>query len=180
IGLLEAVDDIDPVGNLAQRRVALLPQHFLVLGIHRDDPVAVLHHVLRRKIARAVPVCGQAHHRNGVVLAENAPQRIDVGIGHEADYIIAHTGSPRRRAMYVEERICLLHPGKVAEYYKLYETEGMPTQLKHLPHMVVYYSTERGMQNTVIHLWAYDDLNQRDRCRSSMQADAAWQAYVAE
>jgi hypothetical protein len=82
--------------------------------------------------------------------------------------------------MFVEERIYLLYPGKVAEYFRLYESEGMPTQLKHLPHMVGYYSTEMGMQNTVIHLWAYDDLNQRDKCRAAMQADPGWQSYVAK
>ena len=47
--------------------------------------------------------------------------------------------------MYVEERMYLLHPGKVPEYFRLYESEGMPTQVKHLPHMVGYYVTEMGM-----------------------------------
>ena len=27
--------------------------------------------------------------------------------------------------MFVEERMYLLHPGKIPEYYTLYETEGM-------------------------------------------------------
>ncbi|MEO8204031.1 MAG: NIPSNAP family protein [Betaproteobacteria bacterium] len=82
--------------------------------------------------------------------------------------------------MYVEERMYMVHPGKVPEYFRLYESEGMPTQMKHLPHMVGYYVTEMGMQNLVIHMWAYDDLNQRDKCRAAMQADPAWQAYVAK
>ena len=82
--------------------------------------------------------------------------------------------------MYVEERMYLLHPGKVAEYFRLYETEGMPTQLKHLPHMVGYYSTEVGLQNMVIHLWAYDDLNQREKCRAAMAADPDWHAYLVK
>ena len=30
----------------------------------------------------------------------------------------------------------------------------------------------------MIHLWAYDDLNQRDKCRAAMQADPDWQAYL--
>ena len=80
--------------------------------------------------------------------------------------------------MYVEERMYLLHPGKVPEYFKLYEAEGMPTQLKHLPHMVGYYVTEVGMQNLIVHQWAYEDLNQREKCRASMQADPDWQAYL--
>ena len=82
--------------------------------------------------------------------------------------------------MYVEERMYLLHPGKAPEYFKLYETEGMPTQLKHLPHLVGYYLSEVGVQNLVVHMWAYDDLNQREKCRASMQADPAWQAYVGK
>ncbi len=80
--------------------------------------------------------------------------------------------------MYVEERVYTLHPGKVPEYLKHYENEGMAVQLRHLPHMVGYYFSEVGPQNTLVHLWAYDDLNQREKCRAAMQADPAWQAYV--
>ena len=80
--------------------------------------------------------------------------------------------------MYVEERVYTLHPGKVPEYLKHYESEGLAIQLRHLPHMVGYYFSEIGPQNTLVHLWAYDDLNQRERCRAAMQADPAWQAYV--
>ena len=80
--------------------------------------------------------------------------------------------------MYVEERVYTLHPGKVPEYLKHYENEGMAVQLRHLPHMVGYYFSEIGPQNTLVHLWAYDDLNQREKCRAAMQADPAWQAYV--
>jgi hypothetical protein len=80
--------------------------------------------------------------------------------------------------MYVEERMYLLHPGKGAEYFRNYEEFGMKAQLRHLPHMVGYYLTEAGMQNLVTHMWAYDDLNQREKCRAAMQADPEWQAYL--
>jgi len=80
--------------------------------------------------------------------------------------------------MYVEERLYTLHPGKGPEYLKLYEAEGMPVQLRHLPHMVGYYVTEVGPQNLIVHLWAYEDLNQRDRCRGALSADPGWQAYL--
>lgn len=82
--------------------------------------------------------------------------------------------------MYVEERMYTMHVGKAAEYFRLYESEGMAVQLRHLPHMVGYYVTEIGPQNLVVHLWGYDDLNQRDRCRAAMNADPAWQAYVVK
>ena len=54
----------------------------------------------------------------------------------------------------------------------------MHVQLKHLPHMVGYYFTEVGGLNTMVHLWAYDSLDQRDRCRAAMQADPAWKTYL--
>ena len=80
--------------------------------------------------------------------------------------------------MYVEERMYVLQVGKAAEYFKNYEQFGLKVQLKHLPHLVGYYVTEVGPQNMVIHLWGYDDLNQRDRCRAALQADPEWQAYL--
>ena len=82
--------------------------------------------------------------------------------------------------MYVEERMYTMHVGKAPEYLKAYESEGMAIQTKHLPNMVGYSVSEVGPQNLVIHMWGYDDLNQRDRCRAAMQGDPAWQAYVAK
>jgi hypothetical protein len=82
--------------------------------------------------------------------------------------------------MYVEERIYTLQVGKAGEYFKNYEEFGMKVQLKHLPNMVGYYTTEVGELNLVIHMWAYDDLNERDRRRAAMQADPEWQVYLAK
>jgi hypothetical protein len=80
--------------------------------------------------------------------------------------------------MYVEERMYTVQVGKSAEYLKNYEEHGLAVQLRHLPHLVGYYFNEVGPQNLIIHLWAYDDLNQRERCRAALHADPAWQAYL--
>src|SRR5262249_46805679 len=85
---------------------------------------------------------------------------------------------PPRRPMYVEERTYTLQIGKAPEYFKNYEEYGRAVQLKHLPHLVGYYVTEVGELNQVVHLWAYESLEQREKCRAAMQADAAWQAYL--
>jgi hypothetical protein len=82
--------------------------------------------------------------------------------------------------MYVEERMYRLKIGAVPEYMKHYQELGMAVQLKHLPHMVGYYFTEIGGLNTVVHMWAYESLDQRDKCRAAMQADPAWQAYLVK
>ena len=80
--------------------------------------------------------------------------------------------------MIIEERMYILQVGKVGEFLKAYETTGMPLQLKYLPHLVGFYTSEIGPQNMVVHLWAYDDLAHRDTCRAAMQADPAWQTYL--
>ena len=82
--------------------------------------------------------------------------------------------------MYVEERVYTVQVGRALEYLKNYEEIGMKPQLRHLPHMIGYYYTEVGHLNLVIHQWAYDDLNQRDKCRAAMSADPDWQAYLAK
>jgi hypothetical protein len=80
--------------------------------------------------------------------------------------------------MYVEERVYQVVPGGAAEYLKNYEQFGMAVQLKHLPHMLGYYFTEVGDLNLVVHMWAYDSLDQREKCRAAMQADPGWKEYL--
>jgi hypothetical protein len=82
--------------------------------------------------------------------------------------------------MYVEERTYRLKIGAVPEYCRNYQELGMDVQLRHLPHMLGYYYTEVGGLNTMVHMWAYDSLDQRDKCRAALQADPAWQAYLAK
>jgi hypothetical protein len=81
--------------------------------------------------------------------------------------------------MIVEERIYTLHAGKVADYLRLYEAEGLPVQREYLPHLVGYYWTEFGPLNQVIHLWAYRDLEDRRARRDAMRADPRWPPYLA-
>jgi hypothetical protein len=80
--------------------------------------------------------------------------------------------------MVVEERMYTLQTGKVPEYLKLYQEEGMALQTRHLPAMAGYYFTEIGTLNMIVHMWAYDDLQHRAECRAKMTADPEWQAYV--
>jgi hypothetical protein len=81
--------------------------------------------------------------------------------------------------MIVEERTYTLHPGKVPEYLALYEREGLALQRAALGTLVGYFSTEVGTLNQVVHLWAYQDLEDRSRRRAELLADPDWQAYFA-
>lgn len=80
--------------------------------------------------------------------------------------------------MFVEERIYTVHPGRTKDFLKLYEEEALAIQLKYLPTMIGYYSSEIGTLNQVIHLWAFDDINQRMQCRDRMMADIDWQVVL--
>ena len=82
--------------------------------------------------------------------------------------------------LIVEERIYTLQVGKVPEYLRIYEAEGLAVQTRHLPRMVGYFSTEAGPLNQIIHLWAYDSFEQRVERRAAMMADPEWQAYLAK
>lgn len=81
--------------------------------------------------------------------------------------------------MIVEMREYTLVPGKVPEYFKLYEAEGMAIQREILGRNLGYYSTEIGPSlNMVVHLWAYDSFEDRAARRKQLQAHSGWQAYV--
>jgi hypothetical protein len=80
----------------------------------------------------------------------------------------------------VELREYLLHHGSVPEYFRLVEEEGLAIQRPILGNLVGYYHTEVGVQNQIVHLWAYADHGDRERRRAALQADPRWQAYVAK
>ena len=80
--------------------------------------------------------------------------------------------------MIVEERIYTLHVAAGPEYVRLYEEEGLAIQEPILGHLVGYYTTELGPLNQVVHLWAYQDLEDRRERRARLLADERWKAYV--
>jgi hypothetical protein len=82
--------------------------------------------------------------------------------------------------MIVEERIYTLHPGKIGEYMRLYETEGFKVQSAILGRMVGWYTTDFGPQNQIIHMWGYDSYAERDRRRAELAANEEWQGFVAK
>lgn len=80
--------------------------------------------------------------------------------------------------MLVEERTYTTHPGKWRDYLQLYEAEGLEPQKRILGRMVGYYTSEIGELNQIVHLWAYQDLNERAERRARLLADPAFSAYV--
>lgn len=80
--------------------------------------------------------------------------------------------------MIVEERSYHLYTGKVAEYLRLYEEEGMAIQVEILGHLIGYFTVDVGELSTVVHLWGYESYAERERRRAALAAHPGWQAYV--
>ena len=82
--------------------------------------------------------------------------------------------------MIVEMRTYTIHPGTAPAYFKVYETMGMEVQKEILGHMVGYYVTEIGELNQVVHMWAYDSLDNRTERRAKLMQDERWKKMLPE
>ena len=82
--------------------------------------------------------------------------------------------------MIIEERIYTCHVGKAKQYVSMYEKEGLAIQRPILGHLLGYFTTELGTLNQVVHLWAYEDLNDRARRRGTLLNDERWKTYATK
>ena len=64
------------------------------------------------------------------------------------------------------------------KWIALYEQYGLPVQQKYLGNLIGFFQTEIGSLNEVIHLWGFDDLNERQRRRAEMAKDPAWHDFM--
>ena len=81
--------------------------------------------------------------------------------------------------MIVDHRTYNIKIGKLGEFLKLYEAECLPLQLKYLGHCVGWYvSNEIGPLSQVVHMWAYQDLADRDVRRAKMATDPGFAKYL--
>lgn len=80
--------------------------------------------------------------------------------------------------MFYEIRTYRLKNGAVPAYLEAVGEEGIALQKKHLGTLVGYYHSEIGPINEIVHIWAYDGLDDRDARRAGLAADPAWQAFL--
>ncbi|MBT4125341.1 MAG: NIPSNAP family protein [Chloroflexi bacterium] len=74
--------------------------------------------------------------------------------------------------MIHEFRTYDLKPGSLGKYYEN-TAPMMEKRLEYSP-LVGYFHTEVGPLNRVLHIWEYDDLNQRADVRSKVISDGIW------
>jgi hypothetical protein len=80
--------------------------------------------------------------------------------------------------MIYEMRTYRLRTGTVPAYLKLVEEEGIAIQKGHLGQLVGYFFSEIGALNEIVHIWAFADLNDRERRRAALIADQRWLDFL--
>ncbi len=80
----------------------------------------------------------------------------------------------------VDLRIYTFQPGKLSEYFRLYERDGLATQIKHLGRCLGFYQSDIGVQNQIVHLWGYESIQDREQRRARLAADPTWPNYLAQ
>ena len=80
--------------------------------------------------------------------------------------------------MIVEERNYTLAAAHLRTFLLAYDTEGLALQTRHLGRLIGYFTTETGVLNQVVHLWAYDDYEDRRARRAALWTDPDWTAYA--
>ncbi len=82
--------------------------------------------------------------------------------------------------MIYDLRTYTCRPGTIKKHMKLYEDYGWEVQSKHLGYPVVYGAVETGNVNSYVHVWMYDDVDDRATKRRALQADPEWAEYLAK
>ena len=80
--------------------------------------------------------------------------------------------------MIVEHRTYTCRPGTIRKQLAFYEKHGFAIQKKHLGEPFGYFTHEHGDVNSYIHMWAYNDVNDRMTRRAALAKDPEWQSYL--
>ncbi len=80
--------------------------------------------------------------------------------------------------MIYEERCYTIKPGKLDEYIDNFGARALPVQGPILGNLVGFFRTDFGRLNQVVHIWGYDDLDDRLRKRASVWHHPDWPEYI--
>ena len=80
--------------------------------------------------------------------------------------------------MIVDHRTYTFHPLKMAAWLELYEKHALPVQQRYLGQLIGFFVTEIGTLNQVVHIWAFESLEDRQRRRAEMAKDPDWHEFL--
>jgi hypothetical protein len=108
-------------------------------------------------------------------LAEN-----DIVIRRYADVGLDDKGIPSTTkgvGVIYEMRTYQVQAGKAGEFLKMYQAQGLPL-ISRYAKLIGCWIKESGVLNSVVFLWAYEDLGHRTGQRAKMAQDPEWTAFV--
>ena len=78
--LLKNINDLyaDVFRYVLKRGLARFPQDFFVVGIHGNNSIPMILHVLCGEETRAPPICREPHYRDDFSLDQDAPNGFDI------------------------------------------------------------------------------------------------------
>jgi hypothetical protein len=79
----------------------------------------------------------------------------------------------------VEERTYHVLTGRLPEVVRLYAEEGTEIQQRHLGRLIGAFTVDIGDLSSIVQLWGYDSLAERERRRAELQRDDGWKAFLA-
>lgn len=80
--------------------------------------------------------------------------------------------------MIVDHRIYSLRPGTLQTFVDLFERDGLPLYSHYCGKLLGYYVSEGGELNQVIHLWAYESVEDREQRRATLYLDTRWTDFL--
>ncbi len=80
--------------------------------------------------------------------------------------------------MIYEIRTYRLSVGAVPAYIQAISEEGIAIQRPHLGTLHGYFFSEIGPLNEIVHIWAYQDLADRETRRAALAADPRWIRFL--
>jgi hypothetical protein len=81
--------------------------------------------------------------------------------------------------MIVEERTYHIYTGKLPEVVRMYTEEGTAIQQEHLGNLIGAFTVEIGDVSSIVHLWGYESLADREARRPKLQADPRWKDFLS-
>jgi hypothetical protein len=80
--------------------------------------------------------------------------------------------------MLIDHRTYTVRVGTLRKQLALFEKHGFAVQKRHYGEPLAWLVSETGDVNTYIHIWAYQDAEDRNRRRAALFKDPEWLAYL--
>lgn len=78
--------------------------------------------------------------------------------------------------MLIDHRTYTVKPGTLSDAVALYHRYGFEVQKRYLGEPLAFMTVNQ--EDKYVHLWIYQDAEDRERKRAALQKDPAWQQYI--